>query len=162
MGCKKNSEAMVGRVGSAILNMGWVLPLMIVLIQISAANSKIRPISRGKEVGLVQEKGLSDRELPADMLDVFSPLKRKDFGSDNDERKEKRMKESSNAFDKSTRANKRFSTVIDSNEKADKTKEKHLTRSKRDDIRIKEREMDKEALKALSSRTSCYSFTQIC
>jgi hypothetical protein len=114
---------------------------------------------KGKEVDLVQEKGLSDRELPADMLDVFSPLKRKDFESDNAERKEKRMKESSNAFDKSTRANKRFSTVIDSNEKTDKTKEKHLNRSKRDDIRIKEREMDKEALKALSSRTSCYSFT---
>jgi hypothetical protein len=32
MGCKKISEAMVGRGGSAILSIGWVLPLMIVLI----------------------------------------------------------------------------------------------------------------------------------
>ena len=122
---------------------------------------KARPSSRGKEVVLGQEekKGSSDRELPVDMLDVFSPLKRKDVGSDNADRKEKRMKESSNGLDKSTRGNnKRFSTVIDTNEKIDKTKEKQLKRSKRDDMRSKEREMDKEALKALSTRTSCNPF----
>jgi hypothetical protein len=102
-----------------------------------------------------KEKGSSNRELPADVLDVFSPLKRKDLDSENTERKEKRMKESSNGLDKSTRGTtKRFSTVIDSNEKNDKTKEKLLSRSKRDDIRSKEREMDKEAVKALSTKSS--------
>jgi hypothetical protein len=118
---------------------------------------KTRPTSKIVDVPRLEpkEKGYSNRELPADVLDVFSPLKRKDVDSENTERKEKRMKESSNGLDKSTRgATKRFSTVIDSNEKNDKTKEKLLSRSKRDDIRSKEREMDKEAVKALSIKSS--------
>jgi hypothetical protein len=118
---------------------------------------KTRPTSKVVDVPRIElkEKGSSNRELPADVLDVFSPLKRKDVDSENTERKEKRMKESSNGLDKSTRGGtKRFSTVIDSNEKNDKTKEKLLSRSKRDDIRSKEREMDKEAVKALSTKSS--------
>jgi hypothetical protein len=117
---------------------------------------KTRPTSKIVDVPRLEpkEKGYSNRELPADVLDVFSPLKRKDVDSENTERKEKRMKES-NGLDKSTRGGtKRFSTVIDSNEKNDKTREKLLSRSKRDDIRSKEREMDKEAVKALSTKSS--------
>jgi len=84
--------------------------------------------------------------LPADFLDVFSPLKRNNSG----ERKEKRLKESTNKFDKSTGdASKRFSTVIIHDGKKEKPFN-HSTR--RDEIRTKEHDMDEEAMKALTQR----------
>jgi hypothetical protein len=61
---------------------------------------------------------------------MFLLLKKKDFESDNIKRKEKRMKELSNTFDKLIRVNKYFLIVINSNKKIDKTKEKHLNQLK--------------------------------
>ena len=88
-----------------------------------------------------------------DVLDIFSPLKRKESEIEiAGERKEKRLKEATTNLDKSTRdVNKRFSTVIN----ADGKKEKSINHStKRDDIRMKEREMEKESMKALTQKGS--------
>jgi hypothetical protein len=78
--------------------------------------------------------------LPADFLDVFSPLKRNNSDPEfNGERKEKRLKESTTKFDKSTRdAGKRFSTIISHEGKKEKPFN-HSTR--RDEIRTKEHEL---------------------
>jgi hypothetical protein len=92
-----------------------------------------------------------------DVLDIFSPLKRKESEIEiAGERKEKRLKESMTNLAKSTRdVNKRFSTVIN----ADGKKEKSTNHStKRDDIRIKEREMEKESMKALTQKGSSHNF----
>lgn len=89
--------------------------------------------------------------LPADFLDVFSPLKRNNIDPEpSGERKEKRLKESTTKFDKSTRgASKRFSTVIIHDDKKENPYN-HSTR--RDEIRTKEHEMDEEAMKLLTPK----------
>jgi hypothetical protein len=93
----------------------------------------------------------SGQTLPMDLLDVFSPLKRKDGETDSGgERKEKRLKESTAKLEKSTReGSKRFSAVIN----VDGKKEKFVNNStRRDDIRVKDREMDRETMKALTQK----------
>lgn len=85
-----------------------------------------------------------------DNLDVFSPLKRKG-GSDVEtaaERKEKRLKESIASLTQST-STKRFSGVIDLDRKKDKSP---VNTIKRDDLRVKERDMEKDAAQALSHK----------
>jgi hypothetical protein len=89
--------------------------------------------------------------LPADMLDVFSPLKRKVDSTDDVERNEKRLKETTNKLEKSTRGvSKRFSAVVD----PDGKKERVLRPKPVDAMRVKERAMEKEAIKALTSKNA--------
>jgi hypothetical protein len=85
-----------------------------------------------------------------DNLDVFSPLKRKDEGDVETaaERKEKRLKESIANLTRST-STKRFSTVIDTDHKKEKSP---VNTVKSDDLRLKEREMEKDTAKALSHK----------
>jgi hypothetical protein len=92
------------------------------------------------------------------MLDVFSPLKRKEVDSTDDagERKEKRVKETTSKLEKSTRGvGKRFSTATDPDGKKGRT----LRPRPADAMRVKEREMEKEAIKALGSKLGGYSIS---
>ena len=83
-----------------------------------------------------------------DVLDVFSPLKRKGSDSESGERKEKRLKESTTNPEKS-RSTKPFSPVQDIDGKDNKIASRSIRRD--DKIRSKEREMEQEAAKALAS-----------
>lgn len=89
----------------------------------------------------------SDHAL-GDVLDVFSPLKRKGSESDCSERKEKRFKESTNNPEKS-RQSKPFSSIDDIDGKNTKATNRSTRRD--DKIRSREREMEQEAAKALAS-----------
>jgi hypothetical protein len=90
----------------------------------------------------------SDHAAVGDVLDVFSPLKRKGSGSDSGERKEKRFKESTSNPEK-PRTAKPFSSVHDIDGKDLKIAGRSIRRD--DKIRSKEREMEQEAAIALSS-----------
>jgi len=85
-----------------------------------------------------------------DNLDIFSPLKRKDATDIETaaERKDKRLKESIANLTRST-STKRFSGVIETDARKDKSP---VNTVKRDGLRVKEREMEKEAAQALSQR----------
>jgi hypothetical protein len=99
---------------------------------------------------VLRDSTSTENILPEDVLDVFSPLKRKEIDSaDDSERKEKRLKESTNKLEKSTRGvSKRFSTLVDT----DRKKDDGIRVTRRDEMRLKERDMEKEAMKALTSK----------
>ena len=84
------------------------------------------------------------------ILDIFSPLKRKEVDSDTHptERKEKRIKESTSSnLAKSTNTKRISTATIDTTTKP-KSPDLH-----RNEIRSKERQMDKDALNALTSKS---------
>jgi len=85
-----------------------------------------------------------------DNLDVFSPLKRQDGGDIETaaERKDKRLKESIANLTRST-STKRFSGVVDTDGRKDKSP---VSTVKRDGLRAREREMEREAAQALSKK----------
>lgn len=83
-----------------------------------------------------------------DVLDVFSPLKRKNSESDCTERKEKRLKGSTDNPEKA-RQSKPFSSVEDIDGKGTKAASRSTLRE--DKTRSRELEMEQEAAKALAS-----------
>jgi hypothetical protein len=86
-------------------------------------------------------------DVTTNVLDVFSPLKRKEGDSENPvEAKERRPRDSTLVIEK--KSPKRFSTVID----PDGKKMKPDQSTKRESIRSKELEMDLEAAMALTSK----------
>ena len=112
----------------------------------------MRPSSRTENVARTESLSLGP-SVPNDVLDIFSPLKRKENEPETSgERKEKRLKDSANNLNKSIKdVSNRFSTVVNAQGKKDKLLN-HST--KREDMRLKEREMEKEAMKALTQKGS--------
>ena len=145
-GNKKLYEATAGR-SDPILNAEWVIPLLCIYscktCIIHNTKSTRKP---SVEIPRTVSKNL-DHAL-GDVLDVFSPLKRKGSESDGSERKEKRFKESTNNPEKS-RQSKPFSSIEDIDGKNTKTANRSTRRD--DKIRSREREMEQEAAKALAS-----------
>lgn len=112
------------------------------------AKGKTRPQSTENALQKTYRESMFMKDdITTNVLDVFSPIKRKESDGENAvETKQKRPKDSALTIGK--RSPKRFSTVIDPDGK--KTKPDQST--KRENIRTKELEMDLEAAKALTSK----------
>lgn len=112
------------------------------------AKAKTRPHSTENALHKTYRESMFMKDdITTNVLDVFSPIKRKESDSENAaETKQKRPKDSTLTIGK--RSPKRFSTVIDPDGK--KTKPDQST--KRENIRTKELKMDLEAAKALTSK----------
>jgi hypothetical protein len=118
-----------------------------------------RPVSQVVENAWGVEALLAPGQT-IDNLDVFSPLKRNE-SSDTEtaaERKEKRLRESIANLTRST-SMKRFSGVIDLDRRKDRSP---VNTVKRDELRVKELGMEKDAGQALSQKGSSLTHLPKC
>ena len=140
----KMTNTVVSSTRGPVTALGYVIPSGILLSQTTCTVSA-NATSFSRPTQLLTTRDLKPAEAP--VMDVFSPLKRKEVDPDIDtgERKEKRMKESISTLSKST--HKRISAAI-----VDIAKPKS-SNTHRDEIRSKERQMEKDSMKALTLKS---------